>query len=120
MIPVLIACLITSPLASADDWPQWLGPKRDGVWREAGIIDKFPAGGPKVVWRQPCGAGYSGPSVAGGKLYLTDFVPDQGEKLPGGGFGKARTAGKERLTCRDAATGKQHWIVDYPAAYTIS
>ena len=38
-----------SPLpALADDWPQWMGPKRDNVWRETGILDKFPAGGPKV------------------------------------------------------------------------
>ena len=32
--------------ATADDWPQWLGPKRDGVWRETGLLEKFPAGGP--------------------------------------------------------------------------
>ena len=33
----------------ADDWPGWLGPQRDGVWREEGILDHFPAGGPEFV-----------------------------------------------------------------------
>jgi outer membrane protein assembly factor BamB len=119
VLPVSWVGAIRAEIAT-DDWPQWLGPKRDGVWRETGILDKFPAGGPKVLWRQPCGAGYSSPSIAAGKLYLTDFVPDQGQKLPDGGFAKSRTAGKERLTCRDAATGKEAWTVDYPAAYAIA
>ena len=107
-------------VASADDWPQWLGPKRDGVWRETGIVEKFPAGGPKVFWRQPCGPGYSSPTLAEGKLYLTDFVPNDGEKLPAGGFSRSRTSGKERLTCRDAATGREAWSLDYPVTYTIA
>ena len=48
--------------AFADDWPQWLGPQRDGVWREKGVLDRFPKGGPKVRWRVVVGAGYSGPA----------------------------------------------------------
>ena len=114
-IPIsLFTLVLTSLFASADDWPQWLGPKRDGVWRETGIVEKFLAGGPKVLWRQPCGPGYSSPTVAEGKLYLTDFVPNDGEKLPAGGFSRSRTSGKERLTCRDAATGREAWSLDYP------
>jgi outer membrane protein assembly factor BamB len=113
----LSMCVAT---VSAEDWPQWLGPKRDGVWRETGIVDKFSDGGPKVLWRQPCGPGYSSPTVANGKLYLTDFVAATGEKLPDGGFTKSRTVGQERLTCRDAATGKEEWSAGYPVAYTIS
>src|SRR5262249_41060149 len=49
-----LAALLLSALAGpagADDWPQWLGPQRDGVWRETGILEKFPKGGPKVRWR---------------------------------------------------------------------
>jgi len=106
-------------LCFADDWPQWLGPQRDGEWREMGIVDKFPAGGPKVLWRKPCGSGYSGPAIAAGRLYLTDFVPDDGEKLPAGGFSKSKTTGKERLTCRESATGKPVWSKDYPVTYAI-
>ena len=54
--------------ARADDWPQWMGPQRDGVWRETGILGKFPPGGPKVLWRQPIGPGYTGPAVQGDRI----------------------------------------------------
>jgi len=50
--------------AAANDWPQWLGAERDGIWRETGIADKFPKEGPRIVWRVPIGSGYSGPAVA--------------------------------------------------------
>ena len=49
-----------------------MGPNRDGVWTETGIVEKFPAGGPKKLWRAPVGGGYAGPAVAGGKVYVTD------------------------------------------------
>ena len=39
-----------STQAVGDDWPQWLGPQRDGIWRETGILDRFPIGGPKLLW----------------------------------------------------------------------
>src|SRR4029078_8204905 len=60
--------------ARADDWPQWMGPKRDAVWREQGVLAKFPAGGPKKRWRVKVVEGYSGPAVAGGKGYGTHRV----------------------------------------------
>ena len=41
----------------ADDWPQWLGPQRDAVWREGGLAEKFPADGPPVRWRTAIGSG---------------------------------------------------------------
>ena len=66
-------CLTTVP-TRADDWPQWLGPQRDGVWRENGLVDKFPASGPKVRWRTPIAEGYSGPAVAQGRVVITDRV----------------------------------------------
>src|SRR5438128_418790 len=85
----------------ADDWPQWLGPQRDGVWRETGILDTFPKGGPKIKWRKPIGAGYSGPAVANGRVYVTDFVVAKGTKAPSSGFDKTSMAsgipGVERL-----------------------
>src|SRR6266498_3243278 len=55
-----------------EDWPQWLGPQRDGVWRETGIVEKFTANGLKYRWRVPIGGGYSGPAVANGRVYLMD------------------------------------------------
>src|SRR5439155_305357 len=48
---------LTAPAARGDDWPQWMGPQRDGVWRETGILEKFPEGGPKVLWRVPVRGG---------------------------------------------------------------
>ena len=58
----------------ADDWPQWMGPHRDNVWREEGLLKSFPEGGPTVVWRAPLAGGYAGPAVAGGRVFVTDFV----------------------------------------------
>ena len=109
------AVLLTAALAVAADWPQFLGPNRDSTSAET--ITPWTAP-PKVLWKQPCGAGYSGPSVAGGKVFLPDFMPT--DKLPEGGFAKGRFTGQERLVCRDAATGKELWVDAYPAAYTIS
>src|SRR5262245_49118837 len=88
----------------ADDWPQWLGPKRDGVWRETGILEKFPAKGPKVRWRTPISGGYAGPAVAGGKVYVTDLVLPEGARKPRNPFPRDEIPGKERVLCLDAAT----------------
>src|SRR5690348_8526733 len=77
-----VICLcgqITACVAIADDWPQWLGPGRDDVWKETGIVEQFPPGGPKVLWRVPLSGGYSGPAVAGGKVYVTDYVRTAGD-----------------------------------------
>ena len=51
-----------------------MGPNRDGVWAETGIVEKFPAGGPKKLWSVPVGGGYAGPAVAGGKVYVADRI----------------------------------------------
>src|SRR5689334_18986941 len=79
-----VACLMLATLlmcaapTRADDWPQWLGPKRDGIWRETGLLDKFPEKGPKLRWRAELAHGYSGPAVSQGKVYITDFLPSEG------------------------------------------
>ena len=74
--------LLCANLLLADDWPQWLGPQRDSVWRETGIVQKFPAAGPPIRWRTPVGGGYSGPAVAQGRVYLTDRQLSQGASNP--------------------------------------
>ncbi|MBI1830987.1 MAG: PQQ-binding-like beta-propeller repeat protein [Planctomycetes bacterium] len=115
------AVLSLATLAAADDWPQWLGPKRDGVWREAGIAAKFPAGGPKVRWRTPIGEGYSGPSVANGKVYVTDRVRAKGVENPKSAFDKkSKVAGVERLLCLNEADGKVLWQKEYDCQYQVS
>ncbi|MSU76634.1 MAG: pyrrolo-quinoline quinone [Gemmataceae bacterium] len=118
---VLIAGFTTTGLVRAEDWPQWLGPKRDGVWRETGIVQQLPAGGPKVRWRTPIGEGYSGPAVANGKVYITDRVLAKGAKNPDNAFDrKSRVNGIERILCLNEADGKILWQHDYASIYQIS
>lgn len=106
--------------ANADDWPQWLGPKRDGVWRETGLLDKFPRGGPKVLWRESLAAGYSGPAVADGRLYVMDR--QRGKDAAGKPLRPTRDGipGNERVVCLDAAKGKLLWKLEYDCPYTVS
>src|SRR6266498_4568085 len=84
------------PALRADDWPQWLGPERDGVWRETGILEKFPADGVKVRWRVPIGGGYSGPAVAKGRVYVMDRKLNEGSSNPGDAFSRGLIPGSER------------------------
>lgn len=112
--------LISSAFARADDWPQWLGPQRDGVWRETGILEKFPPGGPKVRWRHPLGGGYAGPAVAKGRVYVTERVLDAGSRNPENPFARTPSRGVERVLCLDEATGSLLWHHDYPCKYEIS
>ncbi len=107
-------------VACADDWPQWLGPQRDGIWRETGIVDKFPAGGPTVRWRAPLGGGYAGPAVAGGRVFVTDRVLPEGANNPNDQFKQDAVAGKERVLCFNEADGKLLWTHEYECTYTIS
>jgi outer membrane protein assembly factor BamB len=107
-------------LARADDWPQWLGPKRDAVWRETGILDKFPAGGPKVRWRTPIGGGYAGPAVAKGRVYVLDRVLSKDASNPDDPFATKRVPGKERVLCLEEPSGKILWKHEYACPYRIS
>ena len=86
----------------ADDWPQWRGPNRDGVWRENGILDAIPPSGLDVRWRVKVGAGYSGPVVAQSRVFITDhqFEPEV-----------------ERVLCFEEATGKPLWVHSYSSNY---
>ena len=120
----ILAAVVTAvpcpPAARAEDWPQWLGPRRDGVWREAGIAERFPEQGPAVRWRVPVAGGYAGPAVAGGRVFVTDWVakpapkgkpdPNQPRALPG----------TERVWCFNEADGSVLWKHEYDCPYTIS
>lgn len=112
-----VAILCLASVAQADDWPQWMGPKRDNVWRETGIVETLP-GEPKFVWRVPIAGGYSGPAVANGKVYVTDFVTPNFVKTEN--FNPKPSVGSERLLCLDEATGKTLWSKDREETYTIS
>ena len=110
--------LTAAASAVADDWPQWMGPSRDNVWREAGLLETFPEGGPKVLWRAPIAGGYAGPAVAGGRVFVTDYVTNDDVKVAN--FERKTSTGTERVLCLDEATGKVLWKHEYPVTYTIA
>jgi outer membrane protein assembly factor BamB len=119
LLALVLTWLVTAA-ARADDWPQWLGPKRDSVWRETGIVDKFPAGGPKELWRAKVNWGYAGPAVADGLVYVADFVTDV-DLLKRNLFDpETEVPGTERVLCLDAKTGKQVWKHEYKCPYRLS
>jgi outer membrane protein assembly factor BamB len=89
----------------ADDWPEIRGKGRLGLWNETGILDKFPEGGLKVLWRTPVHAGYTGPSVANGRVFLMDYLET------------SYLRGTERALALDEKTGKILWTREWPANY---
>lgn len=84
-----------APNDAPEDWPRWRGPRGDGVSKEA-LPDKWPAGGPKPVWKVKAGVGFSSPIAHQGKIYLFSLDGD-----------------KEGLVAHDAATGKVVWAQAY-------
>lgn len=96
--PLTLVCAIYG-----DDWPQWRGPQRDGVWREKGIIEKFQGTEIPTVWRVKIGAGYCGPTVSDGRVFVMDrqTEPDQ----------------TERVLSFNEKTGKMEWVFSYNCPY---
>lgn len=94
---IILLCLFSTMLAETDStasesWAQWRGINRDGISRENGILQKWPAAGPAIAWRKALGEGYSAISIAAGKAY-TMFD----------------AAGDEYAVCLNAATGEEIW-----------
>ena len=100
---LLVFVAVDAQIVAADDWPQWRGPNRDGVWKEDGLLDKFAASELKIRWRQPIGSGYSGPTVAGGRVYVTDRLVEPKQV--------------ERVLCFDEKTGEPIWSHSYDCPY---
>jgi outer membrane protein assembly factor BamB len=115
---MLLAAAVGAGSAYADDWPQWMGANRDNIWREEGLLDKFPEGGPKILWRTPVAGGYAGPAVAEGRVFLMDYVTSDNVKVDN--FDRKASSGTERVLCLDEATGDVKWKHEYPVTYTIS
>jgi len=99
---ILLAALLPNLNVQGVEWPQWRGPTRDGVWTETGIVTSLPDElTPR--WKTDIGAGYSGPTVAGGKVYVMDRVDDPTEI--------------ERVHCFEWDTGKPIWTHEYECSY---
>jgi outer membrane protein assembly factor BamB len=113
-------CLVAAVTARADDWPQWLGPQRDGVWRETGILEKFPTNGLRFRWRTAIGSGYAGPAVAGGRVFVHDRKLARDAANPSDPFARGRIPGSERVLCLDEKDGRVLWTHEYESPYTIS
>jgi outer membrane protein assembly factor BamB len=95
--------LFTVIICNSQDWPDWRGVNRDGIWSETGITEKFDDKIQTPKWSVTVGSGYSGPTVANGKVYLTDL-----QKQP------VQTEG---VLCFDENTGKKLWEFRYPCEY---
>jgi outer membrane protein assembly factor BamB len=116
-----LLCLVAlTPAVCAEDWPQWWGPKRDGIWHETGLAEKFPPGGPPIVWRTPLGGGYCGPAVANGRVYVMDRTRTKDEAGKPARNTRDGIPGNETILCLDAATGKTLWKHEYLCPYRIS
>jgi outer membrane protein assembly factor BamB len=118
----LLAILAVVP-SFADDWPEWRGKGRRGEYKESGILETFPPGGLKVKWRTPIHAGYTGPAVAGGRVFVTDFrmvMPGEGPPAPPEMNMRRATGliGVERALAVEEATGKILWTREWDADYT--
>jgi outer membrane protein assembly factor BamB len=93
--------LVVMPLAaSAGDWPQFLGPNRDGTVAETNLNLDWKAKPPKVVWKVPAGESFSSVAVVGDRLYTM-----------------SRHGQRDHIDCLDAVTGMEKWTVDAAPTY---
>ena len=100
---LLVLLGVAAPLAN--DWPEFRGEGRVGVWTETGILETFPEDGLDVRWRTPIHHGFSGPSVSDGRIFITDFERARG------------LDGTERILCLDEETGEIVWTQSWEASY---
>lgn len=84
----------------AQDWPQFLGPNRDGRYSGPPVAVDWPGGSPKEVWRRPVGEGFAGPVVAGDRVFVFHRLGD-----------------REVLDALAVATGEPLWRYEYPTTY---
>ncbi len=96
----LLASLLSVTTSMAGDWPQILGPQRNGIASGERLAESWPATGPRVAWSRPVGSGFSGVAVADGRVFVFDRQGDQ-----------------ERVTAVAADTGKQIWQSGFKANF---
>ncbi len=98
----VVLCVGVVPTEAAE-WPQWRGPNRDGVWAEQGVLERFAGPQLPIRWRAKIGTGYSGPTVAAGRVFVTDRATERGQR--------------ERVHCFDAHSGQSIWSYSYECRY---
>ncbi len=76
MLTLLLAVASFSHV-HGDDWPQFLGPDRNGVSKESGLVGAWPSDGPKIAWRTPLGVSMSGIAVSNGRAFTMFQDDDQ-------------------------------------------
>lgn len=106
LLPVALAGLLVAAWTASspgDDWPQWRGPARDGEWNENGIVTEFAGDELPLKWKAPLGAGYCGPTVADGRVFVMDRLDDP-EQI-------------ERIWCFNAENGDREWMFSYTCEY---
>jgi hypothetical protein len=86
-----------------DDWPQYLGPTRNSISSQKGILRTWPEKGPEVLWTASVGRGFGGPVVKDGRVYLLDRDDKVGDNL----------------RCLDFSSGKELWGFAYDAPGTV-
>lgn len=122
-LSMMFLCFSVS-LTRAEDWPRWLGKNGDSTWDEKSTIDSFPENKDIVKWRVPINAGYSGPAVADGRVFVMDRQAreltdeEKAVEIPAGEF--RPLPGNERVLCLDEKTGKEIWSHTYDRDYKIS
>lgn len=113
-------------LVMSDDWPQWLGPTRAPIWRATGIMPEFPEGGPPLRWKQPLGSGYSGPAVAGGRVFVMEQIASEnaGPNAPqpnannnADNMPDESISGREQVICFRELDGEVLWKHSYACRY---
>lgn len=119
VLVVAAAAVNTRDLSSAavqqEDWPQILGPNRNGIYTGTDIVPSFPRSGPPQLWTRDVGAGFAGPAVAGDRLILFHRVGNR----PSASLGTTLSLsnGRETVEAMDALTGRTVWTFDYPTSY---
>ena len=106
---LVFTLLVATAALTAEDWPQWRGAERLAIWHETGIVEELPDE-LNVIWRRPIGGGYAGPAVAGGRVFVTDWVEDRASRT---------MDGMERLLVLDEETGRVLWTHEWATTYRM-
>jgi len=115
---LVLTCGLGSVGLQAEDWPQWMGKKRNNQLDSTGLVESFSKEQLPPVWKADIGGGYAGPAAADGRVFVTDYVTKNDVTVAN--FERKQFSGIERVLCFDAASGKPIWKHEYPVNYTVS